>query len=136
MNLNRLINQLQVDEGMELKPYKCPANKLTIGVGRNIEDRGISEDEALYLLSNDIKRCEDELRANLPFFEKLSDNRQEALLNMCFNLGISKLLKFKKMLKHIEDENWIFAVDELEDSKYAKQVPNRVARLKNQILKG
>ena len=136
MDYKRLTKQLQFEEGEKLKLYKCPADKFSIGIGRNLEDRGISQDEALYLLSNDITRCEDELRRNLPFFEKLSDNRQEALLNMCFNLGISGLLKFKNMLRNIEEQNWIYAIDELEDSKYAKQVPNRVARLKQQILKG
>ena len=48
-------------EGLKLKPYICPAGKITIGVGRNIEDNGISEDEAMYLLNNDIKRCKTEL---------------------------------------------------------------------------
>ena len=54
MNRQELARQLIVHEGLKLYPYRCSANKLTIGVGRNIEERGIAEDEALYLLNNDI----------------------------------------------------------------------------------
>jgi len=74
-------------EGLKLKPYICPAGKLTIGVGRNIEDNGISKDEAMYLLENDIKRCEKELREIFNDFDSLPDNIKIALIDMIFNMG-------------------------------------------------
>lgn len=66
MNIEQLKKELIRDEGFRSKPYKCTAGKLTIGVGRNIEDNGITEDEAMYLLENDIASCIKQLTAKLP----------------------------------------------------------------------
>ena len=112
-------------EGLELKPYKCPAGKLTIGVGRNIEDNGISEDEALYLLENDIKRCEKELKEIFEDFEDLPENVKIALIDMIFNLGKTRFLKFKKMIQAIKDKNFIKASEEAKNSHWCKQVKSR-----------
>lgn len=106
MNIKRFQNQLLQDEGLKLKLYKCPANKLTIGVGRNIEERGISKDEAYLMLSNDIRIVEDELKTQL--LDKhgiklnlLSDVRIEVLMNMAFQMGVPRLMKFKKTFKYL-----------------------------------
>ena len=94
MNRVQLIEELKRDEGVVLTLYKCSAGKNTIGVGRNVDDRGITEDESDYLLGNDIDLCVDELEDNFTWYKNLSDARQRVLVNMCFNLGLTRLLGF------------------------------------------
>ena len=109
-------------EGLRLNPYKCTQGKLTLGVGRNIEDNGITTEEAMYLLTNDINRVIQELENALDYYPDLPIKAQLVLADMCFNLGLPTLLNFKKMFKAIEEENWEEAGEELLDSRYAKQV--------------
>ena len=120
---------LKIDEGFRAKPYKCSAGKLTIGYGRNIEDVGISEDEALYLLNNDISYCYNKLYAVYPWFKELDGARQYVLVNMCYNIGITRLSGFKRMLKSLQFNDFETAASEMLNSKWAAQVPNRAARL-------
>ena len=128
-DITSLEDQLIDHEGLELKPYRCTAEKLTIGVGRNIEDRGITEDEARYLLKNDIKIVEDELLEKKPVVAGLDAVRQRVLVDMGFNLGIPTLLKFQNMWTAIEEEDFETAADEAMDSRWAKQVGRRAERL-------
>lgn len=128
-DITSLEDQLIDHEGLELKPYRCTAEKLTIGVGRNIEDRGITEDEARYLLKNDIKIVEDELLEKKPVVAGLDAVRQRVLVDMGFNLGIPTLLKFQNMWNAIEEEDFQTAADEAMDSRWAKQVGRRAERL-------
>jgi lysozyme len=128
-DMTSLEDQLIDHEGLELKPYQCTADKLTIGVGRNIEDRGITEDEARYLLKNDIKIVEDELLEKKPVVAGLDAVRQRVLVDMGFNLGIPTLLKFQNMWTAIEEEDFQTAADEAMDSRWAKQVGRRAERL-------
>ena len=128
-DMTALEDQLIDHEGLELKPYQCTADKLTIGVGRNIEDRGITEDEARYLLKNDIKIVEDELLEKKPVVAGLDAVRQRVLVDMGFNLGIPTLMKFQNMWSAIEDEDFQTAADEAMDSRWAKQVGRRAERL-------
>ncbi len=134
--LEKLTSQLIRDEGVEYKPYKCTAGKNTIAVGRNLDDVGISHDEAMFMLANDIKRCTDEIDKNLPWAVNLSDAREAALINMAFNLGITRLLKFKRMLAALENGDYIKASKEMLDSQWARQVPNRAKRLATQMETG
>jgi len=128
-DMTALEDQLIDHEGLELKPYQCTADKLTIGVGRNIEDRGITEDEARYLLKNDIKIVEDELLEKKPVVAGLDAVRQRVLVDMGFNLGIPTLLKFQNMWAAIEEEDFERAAEEAMDSRWAKQVGRRAERL-------
>jgi len=128
-DMTALEDQLIDHEGLELKPYRCTAEKLTIGVGRNIEDRGITEDEARYLLKNDIKIVEDELLEKKPVVAGLDAVRQRVLVDMGFNLGIPTLLKFQNMWAAIEEEDFETAAEEAMDSRWAKQVGRRAERL-------
>jgi len=112
-------------EGLRLKPYRCPAGKLTIGVGRNIEDNGISKDEALYLLKNDVNRCIKELKEIFEDFDNLPENVKIALIDMIFNLGKPRFLKFKKMIEAIKDKDFERAAAEAKNSKWCKQVGGR-----------
>jgi len=137
MNRDLLEAELTRDEGLRLKPYRCTAGKLTIGVGRNLEDSGISEDEAGYLLRNDIARIESELDDHLPWWRDLrSDARQRVLANMAFNLGIGGLLKFQRMLVAAKNGNYEIAANEMLGSLWARQVGNRATRLANMMRAG
>jgi len=113
-------------EGLKLKPYLCPAGKLTIGVGRNIEENGISEDEAMYLLNNDIKRCKTEL---MEIFDKdyitLPANVKIALIDMIFNLGKPRFLTFKKLIQAVKEGDFKKAAEEAKNSKWCRQVGSR-----------
>ena len=135
-DMTALEDQLIDHEGLELKPYQCTADKLTIGVGRNIEDRGITEDEARYLLKNDIKIVEDELLEKKPVVAGLDSVRQRVLVDMGFNLGIPTLMKFQNMWDAIEDEDWEEAADQMLDSRWAKQVGRRAIRLADAMRSG
>ena len=120
--------QLLEHEGLKLKPYRCPAGKLTIGVGRNLEERGISEEEALYLLNNDISECIKDLQkifTDVESFATLPENVQKVLIDMRFNLGASGFRDFKKMIKAVKDRDFSRAALEMQDSKWFEQVGNR-----------
>lgn len=129
MDIEALKDQLILHEGLKLKPYKCTAGKLTIGVGRNIEDIGITEDEARALLDNDILRVAQELDNGLPWWRDLSDVRQRVLLDMAFNLGTPTLMKFKNTLGLIEAGDFVGASEEMLRSRWAEQVGQRAITL-------
>jgi len=129
MNATRLRNTLIRHEGLKLLPYKCTAGKLTLGVGRNIEDRGISKETAMQMLDEDIEICLNELMERLNYFENLPTEVQETLVNLCFNMGISRLMKFQLMLGAIEAGQYELAAKELLDSRYARQVGKRAEEL-------
>ena len=133
MNDHRLAKQLIQDEGLRLSPYRCTAGKLTIGVGRNLDDRGITEAEAMMLLGNDIKRVWSELVLSLPWVMDAPEDVQEVLANMCFNLGLSGLLKFKQTLGYLEAGEYRKASEEMIRSTWAKQVGQRAVRLSARI---
>lgn len=133
---SKLKAQLRRHEGERLKPYKDTTGHLTIGVGRNLDDVGISEDESEYLLENDVRRVEGELTRSVPCFSSLEDSRQRVLANMTFNLGVAKLLQFKKMLSAVEARNFDKAADEMLDSTWARQVGDRAVELAKQMREG
>lgn len=95
--------------------------KLTVGVGRNLEDRGLSDDEIDYLLDNDIN---DSIREahKLRWFESLDGVRQAVIVELIFNMGLPRLLGFKKFLAAMSEQRWPHAAAELADSKWQKQV--------------
>lgn len=130
VNLQRLWEQLVHHEGLRLKPYRCSAGKLTIGVGRNLEDVGLTEEEALLLLGNDISRVITELDQNIPAFSSLDEIRKRVLVDMGFNLGINRLMKFRRMLAALETGDWSQTAVEMMDSRWARQVGSRAERLK------
>jgi lysozyme len=132
----KLIQQLRRHEGERLKPYRCTAGKLTIGVGRNLDDRGITAQESAYLLSNDIDRVWTELRTRLPWVTGLSDVRQRVLLDMAFNLGIDGLLQFRNTLLRVEAGHYQKAGEMMLDSLWAKQVGMRAQRLSKMMQTG
>jgi lysozyme len=136
MNILKLIDELSVDEGRKARIYVDTVGKITGGVGRNLSDRPFFEDEIDLMLKNDIKLVEADLDANLPWWRKMSDARQRALSNLCFNLGITRLLLFKNSLILLKAGKWDEAAAAFMSSKWATQVGNRAIRVTNMIRKG
>lgn len=131
-----MVRQLRLHEGERLKPYRCTANKLTIGIGRNLEDRGITKEESAYLLSNDIDAFYSTLLRELPWVSELDEVRQRVLLDMAFNLGIQGLLGFKNTLATIKSGDYEKAAPMMLQSKWAKQVGQRAERLSRMMFTG
>lgn len=129
MDLTQVRKRLIEHEGIKLSPYRCTAGKLTIGVGRNLDDRGISQATATQMLEEDIEIVLDELKRALPFWEKLKWNYKEALVDLAFNMGVPRLMMFKRMLAAIEADDPDKASQELLDSRYASQVGVRASNI-------
>ena len=138
MDKARLIKQLEIDEGRSKRIYLDTAvpPKWTGGVGRNLTDRGFSDDEIDLMLANDIKLAEKDARSLVPGFDRLDDVRQEVLVNMSFNLGYSRLAGFKKFLTAVNSSRFAEAAAEMEDSKWFKQVGQRGVRLRDAMRTG
>jgi len=131
-----LIKQLIKHEGMRLKPYVDTVGKTTIGVGRNIDDNGISEAEAMMMLEHDIADCESEAMRTWTWFPLLGEVRQNVLLNMVFNMGMPRVLGFRNMLHAIELQDYTKASADMLDSKWARQVGGRARELAAQMKSG
>ena len=135
--MDRIKEQLVRHEGLRLKPYRCTAGKLTIGIGRNLDDCGISQSEAYVMLINDIMNCEKQLQAKIPdIYNGLDEVRKSVLLNMCFNLGINGLLGFKNTLEFTKAGDWERAANNMLVSRWAKQVGRRAIELSELMRKG
>lgn len=127
---------LRRDEGERLKPYRDTVGKLTIGIGRNLDDVGISEEESAFLLANDIAKVEKQLDEKIPWWRRLTINRQRVLVNMAFNMGIFGLLGFKNTLAFVQMGDYSRAADNMLLSKWAKQVKGRAVRLAELMRSG
>lgn len=134
--IEELTKQLKGDEGFRSKPYRDTVGKLTIGIGRNLDDVGISENEAELLLWNDLSKAVAELKARLPWATSLNEPRQGVLINMAFNMGISSLLLFVNMLAAAQAGDFDKAAEHMEQSRWASQVGPRAQRLILQMRYG
>lgn len=136
MNVDLLAQELRRDEDLRLKPYKDSVGKWTIGVGRNLTDSGVRLDEAMLMLSNDIAAVVSDLDLHLPWWRRLDELRQRVLANMCFNLGINRLLGFHRMLTALKDGNYADAASEMLASKWKDEVGERATRLAQEMKSG
>jgi len=129
-----LIAQLRRDEGVEKFPYRDTVGKLTIGVGRNLDDVGLSDPEIDFLLQNDIDTATAKLNQSYPWFSALDAVRQAVLINMTFNLG--SIHAFPRMRALVEAGDYEGAAGEMLDSLWARQVGSRAQRLSQQMRTG
>jgi lysozyme len=136
---------LYINEGYRSKPYRCTANKLTIGIGYNLDDNNFPESAAVELLRYTLSGIHYHLRETYDFYNTAPENIKIAMQDLVFNLGASRFAKFKNTIKHLELQEYDLASKELLDSKYAKQLKNRSKLISeiiknkkplNQILKG
>ena len=128
----KLLKQILLgDEGKKLKVYPDSLGVLTIGVGRNLQTKGISSEEANYLLENDIQEALADIEAifHADTLTHLNDARQLALVDMAFQLGRDRLRKFTKFIAAIEDSEWEKAAIEGLNSLWARQCPERAHRI-------
>ena len=137
MNLR---DQLKRDEGLRLKPYKDTVGKLTVGYGRNLDDVGIRESEADFMLANDIQKVEREVTQRLPWTVGLDEARRAAILNLAFNMGLGNdkrgLLSFKNTLAAMQRRDWPAVGAVLRASKWYGQVGDRGERVTRQLETG
>ena len=152
-----LIDKLIVAEGLRLQVYKDTLGIDTIGIGRNLEDRGITTEEladldiptiehvyeygiteadAVYLATNDVQIVEEELVRAHPCVDRLDSVRQLILIDMAFNMGVPRLCKFKNMWAAVHNEDYPTAAKEMLDSRWARQVKGRATKLANAMHNG
>ena len=115
---------LKVHEGYRARVYKCTAGKNTIGYGRNVDDVGVSTVEAEYMLQNDINACLDDLEKKT-YWDELTDLQQAGLVNLRFNLGMSRFNQFRKMEAALVTGDYAEAALQVMDSAYGNQVGKR-----------
>ena len=156
-NKDLLMEKLIAHEGLRLQVYKDSLGIATIGIGRNLEDRGITPEElewmdipnmdtiyeygisdadAMYLAQNDVQIVEEELLRSHPCVENLDAVRQLVLVDMAFNMGVPRLGKFKKMWAAIHENNFDEAAKEMLDSRWANQVKSRSTKLAHAMHTG
>ena len=156
-NTSHFLDKLIAHEGMVLTVYQDTLGIDTIGIGRNLKDRGISKEEldhmdipsmaivyehgiteadARYLAMNDMKIVEDELCRVHKCVEDLDAVRQLILMDMAFNMGVPRLCKFKRMWNAIQESKFDAAAREMLDSRWAKQVKSRAIKLSVAMEKG
>jgi len=156
-NVSHFLDKLIEHEGMVLTVYQDTLGIDTIGIGRNLKDRGISPEElaymdipnmaivytegiseadARYLAMNDIKIVENELSQVHKCVDNLDAVRQLILMDMAFNMGVPRLCKFKKMWNAIHEGNFDAASLEMMDSRWARQVGSRARKLSDAMKSG
>ena len=156
-NRENFVNKLIAHEGLRLQVYQDTLGIDTIGIGRNLEDRGITEEEldwmdmpsmdavyehgiseadAMYLAQNDVQIVEEELLRAHPCVEDLDAVRQLVVMDMAFNMGVPRLCKFKKMWNAIHENKFDVAAKEMLDSRWATQVKSRAVKLSNAMHNG
>ena len=133
-----LLDMLKRHEGVRSKVYVCSGGYETIGVGRNISETGLGLDdrEINYLLGNDILRVRKELEDEYPWFVRMDSVRQDALIDISFNLGQTVLRKFKNALKAMAKKQYEEAANEFMDSRWSQQVGNRALEVTSMIRSG
>ena len=136
--MERLVKMLKLHEGVRNHVYVCTAGYETIGVGRNISESGLglTDEEINILLMNDIERVKKELSTSFSWFVDLDEVRQNAIIDMCFNLGLSRLNQFVKALDGMASKDYDKAADEFMDSRWSQQVGQRAVTVTEMIRTG
>jgi lysozyme len=135
-SMSQLQKQLILHEGCKLTAYRDSVGVITIGIGRNLQHRGITQEEALMLLRNDISATLTAMRKELPWTIALDDVRQRVLCDMAFNMGVGQLLEFKRTLAAVKAGDYEAAADMMLDSRWASQVGERARRLARMMRTG
>ena len=127
--LFQALKLLKLHEGYRQYPYTDSLGIVTIGYGRNLESRGLTESEATYLLEQDVDQAEEYLHKGYDYYYELSGERKAVMIDMMVNLGATRLRSFRKMHEALEDQDYEVAALEMLDSKWARQVGTRAITL-------
>lgn len=133
--MNDLRSMLMQDEAVRLKPYLDPQGKVTIGCGRCLDTAGITAQEAIYLLDNDITRAR-AAAATFAWFPKLDSVRQDVIVAMIFNMGLGGFCEFKAMIAAMAKGDFQAAAFEMLNSQWSSQVKGRAVRLAEMVRSG
>ncbi len=128
MDIDTFRAHLEWAEDRRKFPYEDSVGKLTIGIGRNLDDRGLSDDEIDMLCNNDIKIVVDHAQT-LPYWETLDSVRQLIVADMIFNMGPNRFSGFVKTNAAIARGDYNTAADEMVDSKWYRQTKRRAHKL-------
>ena len=142
----QLKTQLEFEEGRKLKAYSCTQGHKTIGIGHNLDVKPtfngqripdiISDQMCDLIFDRDVNDVTSQLNNNWPYNTKLDPARRDAVLNMCFQLGVIGVMKFKLMLNALERSDWVAAKAHALDSTWAIQTHARAKRVAEQLLTG
>lgn len=136
MNREKLKELLVRHESLRLFPYKDSVGKTSIGIGRNLDDVGITQAEALFMLDNDIAKVVAHCRTVYPWFNELDDTRQNVICSLIFNLGPKGFSAFKKTIEFMERKEYALAANEILCSRWASQVGKRALELSEMLRDG
>lgn len=134
--IDTVMEVIKEDEGFRAHVYTCPAGKLTVGFGRNLEDRGVTIGEAEYMLQNDVNVMYRVLDQDFAFFKNLSVARQVVLISMAYQMGVSGLKRFRKMISALFIGDYDTAAFEMQNSRWYRQTTNRAERLIKSMQEG
>jgi len=129
-----IIEQLKIHEGYKSKVYKCTAGVDTIGVGFAIKDLNLSEEVCELILTEKLEVLEERFEKKFDWFKTSPVEVRNVMLNMAYQLGFAGFCKFKKTIAYLEEAEWEKASEEMLDSRWAKQTPNRAKEL-SEIIK-
>lgn len=129
IDLTKVREEITRDEGFRRFPYRCTGGRMTVGIGRNLQDTGLTRGEAEYLLNNDIARAIADLRRLFREFDFFPEQVQRVLINMRFQLGPGTFRRFRKFRAACKKRKWKKAAREMIDSKWYRQTPSRAKRL-------
>ena len=139
MDIEELKKEIIADEGYENSIYMCSENKATVGVGHMILESDpehnlevgthIDDERVNELFEKDIETTIAECKKLYYDFDELPDEAQHIIANMMFNLGRPRLSRFHKMKRAVDNREWSEAANQMYDSRWRKQVPNRAERL-------
>ena len=143
MNVDKLREQLKIDEGVKYEVYKDHLGYPTFGIGHLVvegdEEHGkpvgtpVSEDRVNAVFESDVQKFVSESKKVFPNLDDLPEEAQQVIVNMCFNMGAPRLSKFKKFIAAVNDGNWSTAAVEMMDSRWATQVGKRAERLRDRV---
>ena len=143
MNIDKLREQLKIDEGVKYEVYKDHLGYPTFGIGHLVvegdEEHGkpvgtpVSEDRVNAVFESDVQKFVSESKKVFPNLDDLPEEAQQVIVNMSFNMGAPRLSKFKKFIAAVNDGNWSTAAVEMMDSRWATQVGKRAERLRDRV---
>jgi GH24 family phage-related lysozyme (muramidase) len=139
MDLEKLRKQLEIDEGVKYEIYLDHLGYPTFGIGHLVipsdieyrEDVGtrVSEERVRECFDKDVQSVLRDCSLLYKDFDELPEEAQQIIANMMFNMGYTRLSKFKGMKRGVDARDWNKAADEMVDSRWYKQVTNRANRL-------